>query len=577
MASSGGLFVSGTTPATKLGSRYLSLSDQLSKRLLQDKLESSMKFEVDDEDDEDDDNDGDDESYLNESKPLSTAINQQPATRVRSHARSLRAMANPSAVWAHFDLCVEDPLRAQCRICGSVVVRGGANPRQCGTTNLHRHLRVHHGGRLIGRRYHVLQSHTQGIPTQPKPVRLAQQSAIRQQAKNSLRTKSYQSQQQQHEQQQKTVVLKTIPLKVKQVSSAGTGKTSSKSQPAARIPQNTTYPQQPTEVCLRWNSYHSNMQNSFPSLLDSEEFVDVTLACEGRSLKCHKMILSSCSDYLAALLRENPCQHPIILMKDLKFWEVEALVKFMYRGEVNVAHDKLPQLLNAAEALQVKGLAGPCPSQNQKPPNLVPQPKKTQSTPPQVSKPTPETKESKTSASIPSLTSPKRVPKRPHPHPESKDVIKPLTKIRLQRTTSTSSPPAVKLEPLDIPLSPTDMFPDNNDDSSITNYEHLMSMHEDVPGRDEPLDNTDGDIEFCSLSGPSDLNDGDENMEFVPTDFLDQEQDIVEDADGDCSKSSNEETSAKDIELKEVDDEIEDREDGVKNYDDGHGCKAEIT
>lgn len=116
------------------------------------------------------------------------------------------------------------------------------------------------------------------------------------------------------------------------------------------------------QVCLKWNSYHSNMQNSFPSLLDTEQFVDVTLACEGRSLKCHKMILSSCSDYLADLLRENPCQHPIILMKDLKFWEVEALVKFMYRGEVNVAHDKLPQLLNAAEALQVKGLAGPSPS-----------------------------------------------------------------------------------------------------------------------------------------------------------------------------------------------------------------------
>lgn len=110
---------------------------------------------------------------------------------------------------------------------------------------------------------------------------------------------------------------------------------------------------------MRWNSYHSNMQNSFPSLLDSEQFVDVTLACEGRSLKCHKMILSTCSDYLAELLRENPCQHPIILMKDLKFWEVEALVKFMYRGEVNVAHEKLPQLLNAAEALQIKGLAGP--------------------------------------------------------------------------------------------------------------------------------------------------------------------------------------------------------------------------
>lgn len=73
---------------------------------------------------------------------------------VRSHSKSLRAVANPSAVWAHFDLCSNDPLRAQCRICGAVVVRGGANPRQCGTTNLHRHLRVHHGGRSICRRYH---------------------------------------------------------------------------------------------------------------------------------------------------------------------------------------------------------------------------------------------------------------------------------------------------------------------------------------------------------------------------------------------------------------------------------------
>ncbi|XP_011301824.1 uncharacterized protein [Fopius arisanus] len=95
--------------------------------------------------------DEEDEYYSEEAK----SVAQGNATRRRSHARSLRAMANPSAVWGHFDLCINDPLRAQCRLCGSVVVRGGANPRQCGTTNLHRHLRVHHGGRLIGRRYHA--------------------------------------------------------------------------------------------------------------------------------------------------------------------------------------------------------------------------------------------------------------------------------------------------------------------------------------------------------------------------------------------------------------------------------------
>lgn len=195
--------------------------------------------------------------------------------------------------------------------------------------------------------------------------------------------------------------------------------------------------------------------------------------------------------------------------------------------------------------------------------------------PTQATKPKPETKEPKTSTSA-STTSPKRVPKRQHP--DSKDTIRPFTKIRLQKmTTPTSSLPRVKLEPPDIPLSPTEMFSDNNDDSSTTNYEHLMSMHEDDPGGDEQIENPDGDIEFCSLSGPSDLNDADENMEFVPTDFLDQEQDIVEEVEGDDSKSSNEESSAKDIGCKDIDDEIDGRV-GIKNNDDdAHECNDEVT
>lgn len=44
-----------------------------------------------------------------------------------------------------------------------------------------------------------------------------------------------------------------------------------------------------SEVCLRWNAYHSNMQSVFPYLLNSEQFVDVTLATEGQSIKCHKV------------------------------------------------------------------------------------------------------------------------------------------------------------------------------------------------------------------------------------------------------------------------------------------------
>ncbi|KAG5327457.1 BAB2 protein, partial [Pseudoatta argentina] len=460
--------------------------------------------------------------------------------RVRSHARSLRAMANPSAVWAHFDLCTNDPLRAQCRICGAVVVRGGANPRQCGTTNLHRHLRVHHGGRLIGRRYHVLQSTSQGS-TSTKAIRIATQSLVRPHIRNIAPAplpQQQQSQQQQQQRQPKTLVLKTIPLKVKQVAPTTIKMPSRQTNQGSH---NVVH-QQSTEVCLRWNSYHSNMQNSFPSLLDAEQFVDVTLACEGRSLKCHKMILSSCSDYLADLLRENPCQHPIILMKDLKFWEVEALVKFMYRGEVNVAHDKLPQLLNAAEALQVKGLAGPSPSsQNTKSPLLIPQTKPLSSQH-VVPRGTTESKENKTSPSRVSMSS---SPKRAQKRQQSESVeSRPFTKIRLQRPITPTSPCAtVKLEPLDIPLSPTEIFSENNEVTASSDFEKLMSLHEeDDPGGEE-INDGDERLHFCELPAPPDLNDNEDQMEFVPTDFLEQQQDIVDEPELSCNKDNNKKES----------------------------------
>ncbi|XP_076643119.1 uncharacterized protein LOC143353572 isoform X1 [Halictus rubicundus] len=504
--------------------------------------EIAMKQEPEDEED----------CYLEASElpspspPSSEGRHAGATHRVRSHARSLRAMTNPSAVWAHFDLCANDPLRAQCRICGAVVVRGGANPRQCGTTNLHRHLRVHHGGRLIGSRYHVLPP----ANTTTKAIRIATQSLVRPHIRNIAPAPMPQQQQQQQQQQRqpKTLVLKTIPLKVKQV--APTTIKMPPRQPNQGLPHNIVH-QQPTEVCLRWNSYHSNMQNSFPSLLDSEQFVDVTLACEGRSLKCHKMILSSCSDYLAELLRENPCQHPIILMKDLKFWEVEALVKFMYRGEVNVAHDKLPQLLNAAEALQVKGLAGPNPSsQNPKPPLLIPQakPATTQSVPRAAS----ETKEKASTSGVATPSSPKRAQKRQYT--ESNEP-KPFTKIRLQRPVTPTSPTTtVKMEPLDIPLSPT-IFPDNNEDSSNpSNFEKLMSLHEeDDPGGNEITDG-EREINFCEIAEPPDINDSEDQMEFVPTDFLEQEQDIVEETETETASIKDSKEESRDFGSVELED-----------------------
>nr|XP_024214578.1 protein bric-a-brac 1-like isoform X3 [Halyomorpha halys] len=116
-------------------------------------------------------------------------------------------------------------------------------------------------------------------------------------------------------------------------------------------------PPSPQQFCLRWNNYQSNLTNVFDQLLQSESFVDVTLACEGHSVKAHKMVLSACSPYFQSLFFDNPCQHPIVILKDIKWPELKAVVEFMYKGEINVSQEQIGPLLKVAESLKIRGLA----------------------------------------------------------------------------------------------------------------------------------------------------------------------------------------------------------------------------
>ncbi|XP_064474495.1 longitudinals lacking protein, isoforms H/M/V-like isoform X2 [Ornithodoros turicata] len=110
------------------------------------------------------------------------------------------------------------------------------------------------------------------------------------------------------------------------------------------------------QFCLKWKSHYNNLLSALDQLLFSESFTDVTLACEGLTLKAHKAVLSACSPFFQGLFVENKCQHPIVILKDFKYAELRAIVDFMYHGEVNVSREHLSSLLKAAEALQVKGL-----------------------------------------------------------------------------------------------------------------------------------------------------------------------------------------------------------------------------
>ncbi|XP_076287716.1 BTB-protein-VII isoform X3 [Lasioglossum baleicum] len=111
------------------------------------------------------------------------------------------------------------------------------------------------------------------------------------------------------------------------------------------------------QFCLRWNNHQPNFISVFSNLLNNETLVDVTLAAEGRQLQAHKVVLSACSTYFQSLFTVNPCQHPIVILKDVKFSDLKIMVDFMYYGEVNISQDQLPSIIKTAESLKIKGLA----------------------------------------------------------------------------------------------------------------------------------------------------------------------------------------------------------------------------
>lgn len=77
----------------------------------------------------------------------------------------------------------------------------------------------------------------------------------------------------------------------------------------------------------------------FSQLLDRGCFCDVTLACDGQTLKAHRVVLSACSTYFDSILTNcNSEKDPIIILKDVKFMDIKYLVEFMYKGEINVEH-----------------------------------------------------------------------------------------------------------------------------------------------------------------------------------------------------------------------------------------------
>jgi len=115
---------------------------------------------------------------------------------------------------------------------------------------------------------------------------------------------------------------------------------------------------------LKWRNHEADVLSSFELLLANETFCDVTIICddeeEGEAyeykpveFKAHKIVLSACSPFFKVLLEGNVCKQAMLVLKDFVTWEMEAVMDFMYRGEVDVLPARVEGLLKTAKSLQV--------------------------------------------------------------------------------------------------------------------------------------------------------------------------------------------------------------------------------
>nr|XP_027231621.1 uncharacterized protein LOC113823197 isoform X2 [Penaeus vannamei] len=101
-----------------------------------------------------------------------------------------------------------------------------------------------------------------------------------------------------------------------------------------------------------------NPSSVLESLYEDLAFADVTLTAQGQSVRAHRAVLSAKSLYFKEVLQSNPYQHPIIIMPlDVQFSDLQAIISYIYKGEITLPSENLQSLLKTANALQISDLA----------------------------------------------------------------------------------------------------------------------------------------------------------------------------------------------------------------------------
>ena len=114
------------------------------------------------------------------------------------------------------------------------------------------------------------------------------------------------------------------------------------------------------KFCLKWNDFQTNVTSSFSKLRNEDEFFDVTLVSDDQQqVSAHKLVLSSCSEYFKNILKfNNKHSHPLLCLEGISSAELNCILDYIYKGEVQIYQEQLDRFLTIAQRLKLEGLLG---------------------------------------------------------------------------------------------------------------------------------------------------------------------------------------------------------------------------
>ena len=108
---------------------------------------------------------------------------------------------------------------------------------------------------------------------------------------------------------------------------------------------------------LKWNDFESNISNSFSQLRQETELFDVTLvSSDQQQVSAHRLVLSTCSDFFKTIFHKNTHSHPLLYLDGVDSTEINLMLDYIYKGEVQIFQDCLERFMSIAEKFKLDGL-----------------------------------------------------------------------------------------------------------------------------------------------------------------------------------------------------------------------------